>query len=128
MSPDGSQVAVAALDLEYDVVIWDFARATLSQLTFDPAEDLNPVWTPDGDSIIFSSTRDGATQLYRRDADGGGVAEKLSDRAPSFAGSVSPDGQRFLMIRDSDVEDTVTPELILVKNWSEELQRLVPTD
>ena len=37
---------------------------------------------------------------------------------------ISPDGQRFLMIK----EDPAPLELILVQNWFEELKRLVPTD
>ena len=37
---------------------------------------------------------------------------------------VSPDGQRFLMIKD----DANPLELILVQNWFEELKRLVPTN
>jgi Tol biopolymer transport system component len=39
---------------------------------------------------------------------------------------ISPDGQRFLMVkRDQDVIPT---ELIVILNWFEELKRLVPTD
>ena len=43
--------------------------------------------------------------------------------------SFSPDGQRFLMIREAQKEEASAPkELILVLKWSEELKRLVPTD
>ena len=38
---------------------------------------------------------------------------------------VSPDGQRFLMIKRE--QDLVPTELIVVLNWGEELKRLVPT-
>ncbi|HUE87462.1 MAG TPA: protein kinase [Vicinamibacterales bacterium] len=37
---------------------------------------------------------------------------------------VTPDGQRFLMIRDED--QNATPQLDVVLNWSEELKRRVP--
>jgi eukaryotic-like serine/threonine-protein kinase len=42
---------------------------------------------------------------------------------------VSPDGQRFLMIkrRDSSDQTAAPPTLIVVQNWFEELKRLVPT-
>ncbi len=42
---------------------------------------------------------------------------------------LSPDGQRFVRLRAGAVTtDTATgPEAILVLNWFEELQRLVPT-
>ncbi len=38
---------------------------------------------------------------------------------------VSPDGERFLMIRQ--VEDaSTTPQIIVVQNWFEELRRAAP--
>jgi hypothetical protein len=39
---------------------------------------------------------------------------------------VSPDGQRFLMIKETDVGGG--QQINLVLNWFEELKRLVPTD
>ena len=38
---------------------------------------------------------------------------------------ISPNGERFLMIKESGSDST---EFILVQNWFEELKRLVPTD
>ena len=40
---------------------------------------------------------------------------------------VMPDGQKFVMIRESET-DTAASEIIVIQNWSEELERLVPTD
>jgi len=41
---------------------------------------------------------------------------------------VSPDGRRFLMIKDAQLagEAPPPPRLIVVQNWFEELKRLVP--
>ena len=41
---------------------------------------------------------------------------------------ISPDGERFLMIKESGSDETSSTEFILVQNWFEELKRLVPTD
>ena len=43
---------------------------------------------------------------------------------------VSPDGERFLMLKeDASSQDTSTePYFIVVQNWFEELRRLVPTE
>jgi serine/threonine-protein kinase len=44
---------------------------------------------------------------------------------------VSPDGRRFLMIKDSGTvgQQTATPpNLVVVQNWTEELKRIVPTN
>lgn len=39
---------------------------------------------------------------------------------------VSPDGQRFLMIKDAVAQDQVQANIVVVQNWFEELKRLVP--
>ncbi len=52
----------------------------------------------------------------------------LPGGSPGAAGRVydiSPDGERFLMIRQRTAEETGT-DIILVENWVEELKRLVP--
>ena len=43
---------------------------------------------------------------------------------------LSSDGQRFLMLKDAAAtsDDDSAPEVILVKNWFEELTRLVPVN
>ena len=42
---------------------------------------------------------------------------------------MSPEGTRFLMIKDGDAANpNVTPaSMVVVLNWNEELKRLVPT-
>jgi hypothetical protein len=40
---------------------------------------------------------------------------------------ITPDGQRFVMIDDSQSAPPPT-QLILVQNWAEELNHLAPTD
>ena len=64
-----------------DVWTYDFARATRSRLTTDPAADRSPLWTPDGQRIVFTSTRAGYPELFWRPADGTGSDERLLARA-----------------------------------------------
>ena len=40
---------------------------------------------------------------------------------------VSPDGKRFLMIRESGTSSSAGSELVVVLDWFEELKRLVPS-
>ncbi len=40
---------------------------------------------------------------------------------------ISPDGQRFLMIKEADEEEGQQAQINVVLNWFEELKRLVPT-
>ena len=78
VSPDGTRLALATWD---DVSIYDFARATLSRLTTDPAHNSSPLWTPDGKRIIFTSRRAGYPELFWRPADSTGSDERLLGRA-----------------------------------------------
>jgi len=44
----------------------------------------------------------------------------------SAAYDVSPDGQRFLMAKDTEQATTATQQINIVLNWFEELKRRVP--
>ncbi len=45
----------------------------LRQITFHPAADTHPAWSPDGSQITFTSMRDGNWELYVIQADGSGL-------------------------------------------------------
>jgi serine/threonine-protein kinase len=94
ISPDGTRVAVAIADQDNDLWVWDLARQTLSRLTFDPAADFAPLWTPDGRHLIFFSPRGRDPGLFWQLADGTGTAERLTTGAPPSA--VTPDGTQVL--------------------------------
>ncbi len=102
VSPDGMRVAVDVRDQDNDIWVWDLARETLTQLTFDPANDWFPVWTPDNQRIVFASTRDGGvSNLFWVPADGTGTVQRLTD-SPNvqYSYSVSPDGRQLVFRED----------------------------
>jgi serine/threonine-protein kinase len=102
-SPDGRRLALEILEgKNRDVWVYEWERDTLSRLTFDPGEDLFPVWTSDGRRIAFSSTRaDQATgNLYWQRADGTGEAERLTEsKSPQVPTSWHPSG-KFLAFHE----------------------------
>jgi Tol biopolymer transport system component len=66
LSPDGTRIAFDIRDQEQDLWIWDLQRGGgLTRLTVEPGLDVNPVWTPNGERIIFSSDRAGANGPLR---------------------------------------------------------------
>jgi Tol biopolymer transport system component len=79
ISPDGSRVALSIGASEnQDIWIWDIPHKTPTRLTFDKADDTDPLWTPDGKQIVFLSLRGGLPGgVYRKSADGIGEAELL---------------------------------------------------
>jgi serine/threonine protein kinase len=99
-SPDGKRVAVARGDPKKgsrDIYVMDITRGTSSRLTFDPGDDLYPVWSPDGSRIAWASNREGVFSIYQKLASGLGNDElllKMDD--PVRPDSWSPDG-RFIM-------------------------------
>ena len=95
LSPDGTQVAVEIFDHDNDLWIWDITRETLRRFTFDPAFDGMPVWSRDGQRIIWASTRSGGSQLYEQAADGAGPIGRLVTNA-GRATAITPDGARVI--------------------------------
>jgi serine/threonine protein kinase len=101
LSPDGKQVALTVRGVNIDIKIWDTLRKTLTRLTFEEASDIQSLWTPDGDKIVFASDREGSLyNLYWKNADGTGTVEKLAsmpDRA-LLPWSWSSDGKTLIML------------------------------
>ena len=97
LSPDGTRVAFTIADQEVDIWAWDFARESLTRLTFGPSVDALPRWTPDGRHIVFHSDRAGAFNTYRVASDGSGAAERLTtSRSDQWPNSIAPDGTALL--------------------------------
>jgi Tol biopolymer transport system component len=97
-SPDGHRLAMGLLDGgNPDVWVYDWERDTITRLTFERGTDLQPVWTPDGKHIVFSSDRHGGPQnLYWMRSDGASPAVRLTESENhQIAGSFSPDGKRL---------------------------------
>ena len=74
VSPDGATTLIDARDTAATTdarQIYAFDdKGRPSVLTQGPGDNFQPVWSPDGRSIVFVSNRDGATHLYIMEADG----------------------------------------------------------
>ena len=89
-SPDGQKLALDISDgKQSDIWVYEWARDMLTQLTFDPSQDQGPVWTPDGQRVLFSSDRakPGVTNLYWINADGTGDVTRLTDSSQNQVGT-----------------------------------------
>jgi Tol biopolymer transport system component len=79
LSPDEKRVAIERLEKgSGDIWLIDVARNTPTRFTFDPSWDFEPVWSPDGSRILFSSARDGPPNLYVKPASGSSNEELCS--------------------------------------------------
>ena len=52
-----------------DIWVLDLVRGASTRLTFDPAVDNLPIWSPDGLRVVFASRRGGAFNLYVKAVD-----------------------------------------------------------
>ncbi|HUQ50065.1 MAG TPA: protein kinase [Terriglobales bacterium] len=87
ISPDGKTLATTLDPGNADVWLLSLAREMRSRLTFDPAPDLSPIWSPDGKKVAFSRYKTGSNQLMVRFADGSGSEEVLLQQKESAQAS-----------------------------------------
>jgi eukaryotic-like serine/threonine-protein kinase len=103
LSPDGKRIAVwRVVNGNADVWLIDAARGVPTRFTFDAATDSYPVWSSDGNRVVFASTRKGPFNLYLKLSSGAGADELLLE---SDQGKVPTDWSvdgRFLLFRSND--------------------------
>jgi eukaryotic-like serine/threonine-protein kinase len=112
ISPDGFRVAFsndaeegAARHLTTDLWLYDRLRGISSRLTFDPGDEVDPVWSPDGKQIIFASNRSGKANPYRINADATAGEEPLASSDNNlFPTDWSSDG-RFVALQRGPSKD-----------------------
>jgi Tol biopolymer transport system component len=106
LSPDGERAVTQIVDMEsgtQDLWVYEIDRDIRTRFTFDPLADVTPVWSADGETIYFSSNRDGAFSIYRKPLLGVGDAEPLASfENNAFPESVSPDGRYLVALTAGD--------------------------
>jgi Tol biopolymer transport system component len=83
-SPNGTRLATqspAGPDPNAEIWLFNLADRRATQLTFTPGADRHPVWSPDGQRVVFSSRRADSPGLYQKSA-GGQQPEELLLRSP----------------------------------------------
>ena len=99
ISPDGKRVSAARTDAggHLELYVYDMARGTKSQFSFSQSRDDDPIWSPDGNTIVFDSGRTGRIDLYTRPANGARQEELLyHDDMDKYPSSWSSDGKYLL--------------------------------
>ena len=102
LSPDESRIVVARKDLatnNNDLWLTDSLGDNPVRFTFDPGSDLLGLWSPDGQRIVWTSTRNGGFDLYEKEVSSHGKDTLLlQSEQPKFPLDWSRDGH-FLLFR-----------------------------
>jgi serine/threonine-protein kinase len=148
LSPDGRWLAYQAWDRGANtggrlgriyVVPFPDVQAGLWQIACEACT--RPIWARNGRELFFmggGALTSGVTSIWAVPVESSptfraGVPRKLFE-GPYFAQllgrtyDVSPDGQRFLMIKPSPESAAIRPRIVVVDNWTEELKRRVATE
>ncbi len=90
LSQDEKKVVVELFDPQLrnqDIWIYEVARDIRTRFTFDAAADRSPIWSPDGNRVVFRSDRKGRFDLYQKPSSGAGTEQLLVasdlDKTPS---------------------------------------------
>jgi eukaryotic-like serine/threonine-protein kinase len=73
LSPDEKRAAEDIADPQTgrnDIWLFDLSRGVPTRFTTDSANDSFPLWSPDGNQIVFASTREGVFNLYLKKSNG----------------------------------------------------------
>ena len=98
LSPDGQTLVLSAFrTATADLWLLDVRRDVLSRFTFDDATELNPVWSPDGTELLFSSNRGGFYNIYRKAIAGSNEESRVAQSAShQYATDWSRDGRTII--------------------------------
>jgi serine/threonine-protein kinase len=92
ISPNGKRVALTVTEGgSRDIWVYDPQRDAMTRLTFDGADHSGPTWSPDGQSVVFSSP----LGIFQTRADGAGQPQALTQSKVTQPASFTPDGKRL---------------------------------
>jgi Tol biopolymer transport system component len=106
LSPDGKQIAVTQQEAGATADIWviDWQRAAVStRLTLNSGDNVDPVWSPDGKQVAFTSYRKGNADIYVKNANGvSGDMPLLESPNDEIVKAWSRDGQYIAYLSGQD--------------------------
>jgi Tol biopolymer transport system component len=78
----------------------DVKTGATRRITDDPYMETDPVATPDGESVVYSSNREGGRHLWRSNLDGSGSLRLTSGASYDYHPALTPDGKWIIYTSD----------------------------
>lgn len=85
-----------------DIFVMQMNGSHLQQLTSHAADDISPIWSPDGKKIAFVSLRNNNWELYVMNADGSAQTRLTNQLSYDGSPSWSPDGSKIAFASERD--------------------------
>lgn len=101
-SPDSHWLALAVGDQQPDVVAINVDSGESRILENSPANDLYPMWSPEGRYVAFVSERDGSKEIYVVSSEGTGTINLTQDPADDSNPVWSPSGNQIAFLSDRE--------------------------
>ncbi|MEI6062209.1 MAG: hypothetical protein WCR72_16020 [Bacteroidota bacterium] len=103
---------------DFDIFVADLGGNIVKQLTNTPGYDAEATLSPQGDKIVFTSTRNGDLDLYTCDTDGSNVKQVTNTLGYDGGAFFSPDGKKlvFRASRPQTPEDIKEYKDLLAQN------------
>jgi tricorn protease len=111
ISPDGKLVAFSYLG---DIWVVETIGGVARPVTVHRAHDIDPVFSPDGKTLAFSSNRHGSYDVYTIPVTSGKPTRLTFDSSNNFVNSWSPDGKTVLFTSNRSTAFPSGPELYSV--------------
>jgi tricorn protease len=101
ISPDGKQIAFSYLG---DIWVVEAIGGVARPVTMHEAHDINPIFSPDGKWLAFSSNRHGQYDVYVVPSVGGKPRRLTFDSAPDMVTGWTPDGKNVVFSSSRSTE------------------------
>ena len=132
ISPDGRWLAYQSnASGQMQISVRPFPNVDAGHWTISPSGGTRPLWARSGTELFYLDSTNALTRVAVQTAPtfSAGTPARLFDTRYVTAQNgrpydVSPDGQRFLMIKAAGTEQA--PTMVVVLNWLEELKAKLP--
>ena len=141
ISPDGRWMAYESDSSgRSEIYVRPFPAIAGGQWQVSTAGGRRPLWARDGQELFYLATSSPTSTFMRVPVAARGTVWSAGTPVVLFQGryftgtqgrayDVSPDGRRFLMVKEAGADQgDARPQIIVVQHWFEELKRLVPTN
>jgi serine/threonine-protein kinase len=136
ISPDGRWMAYESNETgHFEIYVRPFPNVEAYKVQVSTGTGTDPLWARNGRELFYLDG-DGAVMGVQVNAAGGRfrpssptklVEKKYVGGLANRGYDVSPDGKRFLMVKESTMsEGMMPPTIVVVQHWVEELKRMLP--